>query len=72
MSGRLNSSLVREFLDKNLKTREWLAVQLDVSGSQISRILSGYVPKNSTIEHLAILMNVAPDVLILHNDIKVD
>lgn len=60
----LDGNKVRLFLDREDKSKEWLATQLNCSFKTVENILAGRVPRGATLIGLARLMGIQVESLI--------
>lgn len=61
----LKGEMVRDWLARERRRVSWLAEQLNVSATTVTRILGGYVPKYRTLLALAQLMGVTEVELLI-------
>lgn len=63
---RLNSELIKAWLDNEARKYSFISRELRVSDSLVAQMMSiGHVPKERTLDRLADLMGVSRDKLLL-------
>lgn len=66
---KLNSELVRAWLDKECRKQSFLSRSLAISDTSVTRMLAGgYVPKERTLKALSELIGVSIEQLLLPKD----
>lgn len=63
---RLNSQLLKDFIDEQMVQRRWLHTKLRISESLLNRMMyEGHIPRRETLEKLSELIGKDIDELLI-------